>query len=215
MSLQNGAYTDKLLYIISDLIEGGSPMKTKLVAATTNAGKLKDLRVLLTDFEIVSAADVGFLDDVEETGETFMENALLKARTVCRATGLPALADDSGLCVDALNGAPGVYSARYSGQGMVANRQLLLKNLQGQTNRAAHFHCAMALVYPDGREYTAEGETHGVITTEERGQSGFGYDCLFLSDDLGKTFGEATIEEKNAVSHRGRALKQLLAAMKN
>lgn len=190
-------------------------MKTKLVAATTNAGKLKDLRAILTDFEIVSAADVGFCDDVEETGKTFMENALLKARTVCRATGLPALADDSGLCVDALNGAPGIYSARYSGQGVMANRQLLLKNLQGQTNRAAHFHCAVALVYPDGREYTAEGETHGVITTEERGQGGFGYDCLFFSHDLGKTFGSATHEEKNAVSHRGRALKQLLAALKN
>ena len=190
-------------------------MKTKLVAATTNAGKLKDLRALLGDFEIVSAAEVGFVDDVEETGTTFLENALLKARTVCQATGLPALADDSGLCVDALNGAPGVYSARYSGQGMVANRALLLANLQGQTNRKAHFHCAMALVYPDGREYTAEGETHGTIAMTEQGDNGFGYDCLFLSDDLGKTFGMATHAEKNAVSHRGRALKNLLAVLHN
>ena len=189
-------------------------MKTKIVAATTNPGKLAEIRTIFHDCEIVSAADVGFLDDVEETGETFMENALLKARTVCRATGLPALSDDSGLCVDALNGEPGVYSARYSGQGPAANRALLLKNLQGQTNRAAHFHCAVALVYPDGREYTAEGETHGTITTAEQGTNGFGYDCLFWSTELGKTFAMATPDEKNAVSHRGRALENLRAAIK-
>lgn len=188
-------------------------MKNKIVVATTNAGKLRDIRTLFTDYEIVSAAEAGFHDEIDETGATFMENALLKARTVCRTTGLPTLADDSGLCVDALDGAPGLYSARWSGQGMVANRQLLLQKLQGQTNRAAHFCCAVVLVYPDGREYTAEGQTHGVITTEEKGQNGFGYDCLFLSDDLGKTFGEATPAEKNAVSHRGRALKNLLEKM--
>ena len=190
-------------------------MKTKIVAATTNAHKLEEIRTILSDFEIVSTADVGFHDDVEETGETFMENALLKARAVCRATGLPALGDDSGLCVDALNGAPGIYSARYSGQGMSANRQLLLKNLQGQTNRAAHFNCAVALVFPDGREYTAEGQTYGVITTEPQGENGFGYDCLFYSSELEKTFALATPAEKNAVSHRGRALQNLLTVMKN
>lgn len=185
-------------------------MKTKIVAATTNAGKLVEMQSILKDYEIVSSADVGFTADVEETGTTFVENALLKARTVCQATGLPALGDDSGLCVDALDGAPGIYSARYSGQGMVANRKLLLKNLQGQNNRKAHFNCAVALVFPDGREYTAEGQTHGVITTEENGQNGFGYDCLFFSDDLSKTFGNAMPEEKNRVSHRGRALQNLL-----
>ncbi len=190
-------------------------MKTKIVAATANAHKLEEMRTILSGFEIVSAADVGFHNDVEETGNTFMENALLKARTVCHATGLPALGDDSGLCVDALNGAPGIYSARYSGQGAAANRQLLLKNLQGQTNRAAHFNCAVALVFPDGREYTAEGQTFGTITTEPQGENGFGYDCLFRSDELGKTFALATSDEKNAVSHRGRALQNLLAVMKN
>ena len=190
-------------------------MKTKIVAATTNAGKLAEIRTILSDFEIVSAAEVGFHDDVEETGTTFIENALLKARAVCRVTGLPALGDDSGLCVDALDGAPGIYSARYSGQGMVANRQLLLANLKDQTNRAAHFNCAVALVYPDGREFTAEGQTYGTITTAEQGANGFGYDCLFFSDELGKTFAMSTADEKNAVSHRGRALKNLLAVIKH
>lgn len=190
--------------------------KLKIVAATTNAGKLREIREILSDYDVVSASDVGFMDDVEETGTTFIENALLKARTVSQALGLPALGDDSGLCVDALNGEPGIYSARYSGKGMVENRQLLLKNLQGKSNCAAHFTCAMALVFPDGTEYTVEGQTHGIIATEEQGGSnGFGYDCLFVSDDLGKAFSMATAEEKNAVSHRGRALQNLLNKLQN
>lgn len=190
--------------------------KLKIVAATTNAGKLREIREILSDYEVVSAADVGYFDDVEETGTTFMENALLKARAASRAMGLPVLGDDSGLCVDALNGEPGIYSARYSGKGMVENRQLLLKNLQGKSNRAAHFTCAMALVFPDGREYTVEGHTYGIIATEEQGgANGFGYDCLFISDDLGKPFSMATAEEKNAVSHRGRALQNLLSKLQN
>ncbi len=190
-------------------------MKAKIVAATTNAGKLAEMQSILKDFEIISAAAVGFCDDIEETGKTFLENALLKARTVCHATGLPALGDDSGLCVDTLSGAPGIYSARYSGQGQAANRQLLLKNMQGQTNRKAHFNCVVALVFPDGREYTAEGQTFGEITTEEQGINGFGYDSLFLSDELGKTFAMSTAAEKNAVSHRGRALRNLVNRLKH
>ena len=138
-----------------------------------------------------------------------MENALIKARAVCKATGLPALADDSGLCVDALGGAPGVRSARYSGGGDADNRALLLKNLAGVSDRRAHFNCAVALVCPDGRELTAEGRTEGSILTEERGEHGFGYDSLFFSNDLNKSFAEADEAEKNAVSHRGRALKCL------
>ena len=191
-------------------------MKNKIVVASTNAGKIKEISAILADYEIVKATDVGFVDDIEETGTTFMENALLKARTVCRATGLPALGDDSGLCVDALNGAPGIYSARYSGKGMAGNRELLLQNLQGQSNRVAHFNCAMALVFPDGREYTAEGQTYGAIATEEQGgANGFGYDCLFISDELGKAFSLASEDEKNAVSHRGKALHILLNQIKN
>ena len=190
--------------------------KTKIVAATTNTGKLREMREILADYEIVSAADAGFLEDVEENGSTFMENALEKARVVCAATGMAALGDDSGLCVDALNGAPGIYSARYSGNGTVANRKLLLKNLEGQVNRAAHFNCAVALVCPDGREYTAEGKTYGTIATEEQGgNNGFGYDCLFISDDLGKAFSMVSEDKKNAVSHRGRALHNLLLKIKN
>lgn len=189
--------------------------KIKIVAATTNQGKLQEIQTILADYEIVSAADVGFENDIEETGKTFQENALIKARVVCKAVGLPALGDDSGLCVDALDGAPGIYSARYSGQGMAANRKLLLQNLSGQANRQAHFNCAVALVSPDGRELTAEGQTYGEITFEEtNGGNGFGYDCLFYSNELDKTFSEATPQEKNAVSHRGRALRNLLNKLK-
>ncbi len=186
----------------------------KLVIATSNPNKIREIREILPDFELLSAAEAGFSEDVEETGETFLENALIKARAVGEATRLPALADDSGLAVEALGGAPGVYSARYAKlfapAGWTAgNNALLLQNLQGVENRRAWFVCAVALVYPDGRELTAEGRTYGRILTEERGKNGFGYDPLFFSDDLKKTFAEASEEEKNAVSHRGRALTAL------
>ncbi len=181
----------------------------KLVAATGNAHKLREIREILSEFDILSAAEAGYSSDVEETGSTFLENALLKAHAAANATGMSAIADDSGLCVEALGGKPGVYSARYSGGGDAENRALLLKNLEGETNRRAYFVCAIALVTPDGRELCAEGRTYGVITEECRGKGGFGYDPLFLSDDLGKTFAEAGEEEKNAVSHRGRALHAL------
>ena len=181
----------------------------QLIAATGNQNKLRELAEIFPEHQFLSAKEAGFSGDVEETGTTFRENALLKARTVCRATGKPALADDSGLCVDALNGAPGVYSARYSGGGDAENRKLLLKNLEGVENRRAHFVCCIALVFPDGRELVAEGRTEGTILYENRGTGGFGYDSLFLSDDLGKSFAEASEEEKNAVSHRGRAINKL------
>ncbi len=194
----------------------------KLVAATGNAHKLKEMREILRGFDILSAAEAGFFGEVEETETTFFGNARLKARAVARATGLPALADDSGLEVDALGGAPGVYSARFAEMfapvGFLAacegghdarNRAFLLDRLKGEKNRAAHFSCALVLVFPDGREICAEGRTFGRILEEEHGEHGFGYDPLFLSDDLNKTFGEAAEEEKNAVSHRGRALAAL------
>lgn len=181
----------------------------RIVAATGNLHKLKEIRSVLSDVEIISERDAGFSGELEETGESFMENALIKARAVCRATGEPALADDSGLCVVALNGAPGIYSARYSGGDDRENRRLLLKNMENVTDRRAYFACAVALVYPDGREVCAKGRTHGVILREERGENGFGYDCLFYSDDLSKTFAQAEESEKNAVSHRGRALAAL------
>ena len=186
--------------------------KRRLVVASGNAHKLREIAQIFTDFEVVSQKQAGFDEDVEETGVTFTENALIKARSASKALGLIALADDSGICVDALNGAPGVYSARYCGYhgSDKENRDLLLKNMAGVENRSAHFTSAIALVYPDGTELVAEGHTYGKILTEEKGDGGFGYDCLFFSDDLQKSFGEATAEEKNAVSHRYRGLQALL-----
>lgn len=184
-------------------------MEKIIVAATGNKNKLREFHEILSDWKIISAAEAGFFEDVEETGETFADNSALKAEAVCKATGLPALADDSGLCVEALGGAPGVYSARYSGGGDGENRKLLLKNLEGKADRSAYFICAITLCFPDGRVLTAEGKTCGRILTEETGSNGFGYDCLFYSDELKKSFGVATEEEKNGVSHRGRALGKL------
>ena len=189
--------------------------KTKLVVATGNAHKLREIAEIFTDYEVVSQKQMGFDEDVEETGTTFAENALIKARAASKALRCIALADDSGLCVDALGGAPGVYSARYCGRhgDDKANRDLLLKNMQNITDRRAHFTSAIALVYPDGKEIVVEGHTYGQILREERGEGGFGYDCLFESDDLHKSFGLATAEEKNAVSHRFRGLQALRAKM--
>lgn len=186
-------------------------MKKRLVVATGNKHKLREIAEIFTDFEVVSQKEMGFDEDVEETGVTFAENALIKARAASKALNCLALADDSGLCVDALSGAPGVYSARYCGYhgDDQKNRDKLLENMQGVENRAAHFTSAIALVYPDGREVVVEGHTYGKILHEETGTGGFGYDCLFESDDLKKSFGVATAEEKNAVSHRFRALQKL------
>ena len=185
--------------------------KKKLVVASGNAHKIAEISAIFPDFEVVSQKSMGFNVDVDETGDTFVENALIKARACATALGCPAVADDSGICVDALGGAPGVHSARYCGKhgDDKANRDLLLQNLSGESNRKAHFTSAVALVYPDGREIVVEGHTYGEIIHEERGEGGFGYDCLFFSDDLQKTFGEASAEEKNAVSHRYRALQEL------
>ena len=190
--------------------------KRQLVVASGNVHKIREISEIFTDFEVISQKQAGFDVDVEDTGETFIENALLKARAASTALGIPTLADDSGLCVEALNGAPGVYSARYSGGhgDNQANRDLLLKNLEGVENRRAYFACALALVYPNGDVLTAEGRTYGKILYEETGDGGFGYDCLFESEDLQKSFGEATAEEKNTVSHRFRALQSLLAKWK-
>ena len=186
--------------------------KIRLVVASGNKNKLREIAEIFTDFEVCSQKQMGFDEDVEETGTTFAENALIKARAACKALGETVLADDSGLCVDALDGAPGVYSARYCGRHGAdeENRKVLLKNMQGIENRKAHFTSAIAIVYPDGRELVAEGHTYGEILHEETGDGGFGYDCLFFSDDLQKSFGVATAEEKNKVSHRFRGLQAAL-----
>ena len=201
--------------ILKEKKEINTMEKQTLVVATGNAHKLEEIAQIFTQYRVVSQKQMGFDEDVEETGATFAENALIKARAATKALGLPTLADDSGLCVDALNGAPGVYSARYCGRhgDDAANRVLLLENMKNESNRKAHFACAVALVYPDGKELLAEGKTFGEILHAECGNGGFGYDSLFFNDDLQKSFGEATSEEKNSVSNRYRALQALLAKM--
>lgn len=183
----------------------------KFILATHNPGKLREMAAILSQYgvEVVSPADVGITVDVEETGTTFAENAMLKAKVICAAADLPAIADDSGLCVDALNGGPGVYSARYGGEGLddKGRYTLLLQNMRGQTTRAAHFACAIACAFPNGDELTAEGRCDGTIAFAPMGEGGFGYDPVFFVPEKAKTFGQLTAEEKSAISHRGKALK--------
>ncbi len=182
---------------------------TKIAVATGNKGKLREIREIFQGVELVSMEELGFQGEIEETGDSFRKNAKIKAEFIARKYNIPTLADDSGLCVDWLGGAPGVYSARYSGGGEEANRKLLLKQLNEVSDRNAHFECAVCLCLPDGHTYFGLGRTYGRILFEEEGESGFGYDRLFYSDDLHKSFGLATEEEKNSVSHRFRALCDL------
>ena len=160
--------------------------------------------------EVISEADAGVDVDVEETGTTFAENAALKARAVCAASGLPAIADDSGLCVDALNGAPGVYSARYGGEGLddVGRYRLLLENMRGMTDRRCGFVSAICCAFPNGDEITAQGECRGTLAYAPRGENGFGYDPIFFIPEKKKTFAELTAQEKHEISHRGKALRE-------
>lgn len=191
----------------------------KLAIATNNAHKLQEIRAILSGQfdELLSLKDLGIDVDVEETGTTLEENALLKARTIQAICHIPTLADDTGLMVDALGGAPGVYSARYAGEehNDASNRALLLKNLQNEQNRNAHFATVIAIVYPNGDFIMSKGRVEGEILREERGNEGFGYDSLFYSYELKKTFAEASQEEKNSVSHRGRALRAMLEKLQN
>lgn len=191
----------------------------KLAIATNNQHKLQEIRAILGDSfeELLSLKDLGIDVDVEETGTTLEENALIKARAILALSGIATLADDTGLMVDALRGAPGVYSARYAGEEHddAKNRALLLKNLDGIKDRSAHFATVIALCYPDGKTLTATGRVNGEILLSERGTEGFGYDSLFFSTELGKTFAEASQAEKNSVSHRGRALRAMLELVKS
>lgn len=187
----------------------------KLVFASHNGGKIAEMRQLLKPLGItVISADEMSLPDIEETGTTFAENSLLKSQTMARLTNLPCIADDSGLCVDALNGAPGIYSARYAPnrdfeQGM---DKLLSEMQQSQnTTRKAHFSCVISLAYPDGEYHLFEGRTDGTIAYEKmRGNDGFGYDPLFVPDGETRSFAQMSKEEKSKISHRGRAVLQLL-----
>lgn len=191
----------------------------KLVLASKNAHKLAELRTILSQqgVEVVLESDVGADVDVEETGATFEENALLKARAVMEATGLPAIADDSGLCVDALNGAPGVYSARYGGPGLndVGRYRLLLENMRGMMDRRCKFVSCICCCFPGGDTLAARGECHGTLAYAPKGEDGFGYDPVFFVPSLKKTFAQLTPGEKNAISHRGVALEQFAQKLRD
>ena len=184
----------------------------KICAATGNAGKLRELRRILEaqGHEVVSQKQLGITIEPEETGTTFAENALIKAETICRASGLPTIADDSGLCVDALDGRPGVYSARYAGEHATDadNCAKLLEEMKGQKNRSAHFTCVLSLAVPSGPALTWEASCAGELLEEKKGESGFGYDPLFFYPDFGKTFAEVPLAQKSSVSHRGKALRE-------
>ena len=183
----------------------------KFVLASQNKGKLAEMSEILSGLgvEIVLESDLGVQVDVEETGETFLDNARLKARAVMEATGLPAVADDSGLCVDALGGGPGVYSARYGGGSLSDEEKLrlLLSNMRGAPGRGAHFETAVVCAFPGGDELTASGRVDGTIAYAPMGEGGFGYDPIFFYPPKSKTFAQLSAEEKAAVSHRGNALR--------
>ncbi len=185
----------------------------ELIIASNNVHKVKEIKEILGDFfdGVFSMKEVGVDVDVEETGDTFFANALIKARAISELTGKICLADDSGLRVDYLNGAPGVYSARYAGNEHNDDKNIdkLLLALEGVENREANFTSTLVVYYPNGDYLAVDGVTEGEITLEKKGTNGFGYDPVFFSYELDKTFGEATDEEKNRVSHRGKALKKL------
>jgi XTP/dITP diphosphohydrolase len=187
----------------------------KIVLASNNKHKIKEFNEILDNVEILTLNDIEFFSEIEETGKTFLENALIKASTISKYLksknlDYDVIADDSGLCSEALNGAPGIYSARYSGihDDSKANRDKLINDLKCK-DKTAYFNATIVLYHIDGTYEYKEGKTYGKIIEEELGNTSFGYDCIFLSDDLNKTFGEATSEEKNSVSHRARALEQI------
>ena len=186
----------------------------KIVVATKNQGKLREIKAILSDekYEIVSMSDIGIDIEVDEDADTFSGNAEKKAIEIMKACNEITLADDSGLVVDALNGAPGVYSARYAGEhgDDLQNNLLLLKNMENKTNRNAKFVCALVLAFPDGRTISVEGEFHGQIDYEMKGTGGFGYDVLFYLPEYGMTSAEISAEEKNKISHRSISLNKFI-----
>lgn len=197
---------------------------TRVVLATRNAHKVVELREIMADLveelglEVVGVTEFPQVDDVVEDGVTFAENATLKAVAVCRATGLPAIADDSGLAVDVLGGSPGIFSARWSGEhgSDRANLDLLLSQLGDvkDEHRAAGFVCAAALAMPDGRVFVREGQVRGTLTRAPRGSNGFGYDPILLVEGDTRTLAEYDNAQKNAISHRGKALRALAADLR-
>lgn len=196
-------------------------MPFKIIVATANSGKIREIQALLRelDIELISLLDMPTPPQIEESGTTFEENALKKAQTLATATGMVALADDSGLCVDALGGRPGVHSARYGGLDASDEQKclLLLEQLRGIPDhlRSAQFVCVMALVTPEGDEYIFRGECKGFITHQLRGNQGFGYDPIFYYPGEGRTFAEMDSVSKNRVSHRGRALERVVRFLRS
>ena len=186
----------------------------RLIIASNNQHKIKEIKAILGGkFEqIVSMKEAGIFHETVEDGNTFLENATKKAREIAEISGCPALADDSGICAHALDGAPGIYSARFAGEhgDDEANNALLLEKLKDKDDKGAHYTCAMVIAYPDGSLVTSEGYMYGTITENRRGTGGFGYDPLFIPDGDVRTVAQMTDDEKNAISHRGAALKLLL-----
>ena len=188
----------------------------KLILATNNAHKVREIKEILQPYftEIITLQEAGIQHETVEDGMTFEKNALKKAREIAEISGLPALADDSGLCVEALDGAPGVYSARYAAENDqnasdAENRRLLLKNMEGITNRRAYFVCAAVICWPDGKNISAEGRFYGEVAYEEKGENGFGYDSIFYVPQYGCTSAQMSREQKNSLSHRGIAFREL------
>jgi XTP/dITP diphosphohydrolase len=194
-----------------------NPLKQIIVLATRNKGKTREIQKLLEGFpiDIKNLDDFGPIPEVIEDGETFDDNAYKKASFTAKVLGYPAMADDSGLCVEALDGAPGIYSARYAGENATDadNVKKMLDELKDKENRNAAFKCVISIAVPTGAALTYEGECQGVLTKETAGDNGFGYDPLFFYPELNKTFAQLTIEEKGKVSHRGKALKEIADEM--
>ncbi len=188
----------------------------KIVLASNNKHKIQEFKSILKNYDILTLEDIGFFQEIEENGDSFYENAFIKAKAVhdflvSKGMDYDVIADDSGLCVNALDGQPGIYSARYAGNhNDQDNRNKLRFELREKSDRSAYFQCQIVLYRMDESVESVVGKTNGVILLEERGKKDFGYDCIFYSNDLGKTFGEASEAEKDSVSHRGRAIQELI-----
>lgn len=184
----------------------------KFILASGNKGKLLEMRAMLSTlgYDVISQKDAGYDLDVEETGGTFEENSFLKADAACRASGLPAIADDSGLEVEALGGEPGVYSARYAGENKTDHERnmYLMEKMEGAENRRAKFVSCITCVFPNGDKIVSRGECEGILLRREQGKNGFGYDPLFYLPELGRTMAEISPEKKNEISHRAKAIEK-------
>lgn len=195
-------------------------MDNIIILATNNKSKVKEISEMMSgsDITFVSLADAGINVEVEETGTTFEENALLKAREICKLSGKPTISDDSGLEIDALDGAPGIYSSRFMGEDTSYDikNNALIEKLENVANpdRTARFRCCMALVLPDGREFVTEGAMEGIIAREPKGINGFGYDPILFIPEYNRTSAELSSEEKNNISHRGEALRKMIEVIK-